>query len=79
MPAWTGGTARASGHVFICYSHQADQEYVKQLATFLARQGIAAWFDQEIITGYRWDQVIREKIDTCAAVVVVMTTSRRWA
>jgi hypothetical protein len=62
-----------SGHVFISYSHQSDTGYVQRLATHLTAAGIDVWFDKEIIHGDRWTRVIREKIDTCSAFVVVMT------
>ncbi|GAA4669860.1 toll/interleukin-1 receptor domain-containing protein [Phytohabitans rumicis] len=74
-------TTSGGGHVFLCYSHRRDQAYAQRLASFLTRAGVPVWLDQEIITGHRWDQVIREKIDTCAAVVVVMTPAAeesRW-
>ncbi|MFE9751236.1 TIR domain-containing protein [Saccharothrix saharensis] len=31
------------------------------------------WIDDELITGDRWENVIRDRIDTCAALVVVMS------
>ena len=80
-PALTEITPSGRGHVFVCYSRRADHVYVKRLAAFLIRAGVPVWFDQEIITGVRWEQVIQEKIDTCAAVVVVMTpeaNASRW-
>lgn len=80
VPAAPGPDA-AAGHVFICYSRRADQQYVKRLAAFLDEHGVPCWFDQKIPTGYRWEEVIREKIDTCAALVVVMTPeaeASRW-
>jgi hypothetical protein len=61
------------GHVFVSYGHGSDGGYVPRLAAFLAEAGVAVWFDREIITGDRWERVIRERIDTCAAFVVVMT------
>src|SRR5262249_40487028 len=60
----TATAAGRRGHVFVCYSRRADHVYVKRLAAFLTRAGVPVWFDQEIITGVRWEQVIREKIDT---------------
>jgi hypothetical protein len=61
-----------SGHAFISYSHK-NGPYVDRLAAFLTEAGIPVWFDKEIIDGDRWTTVIREQIDSCAAVVVVMT------
>lgn len=60
-------------HVFISYSRK-QREYVRRLATHLAEAaGVEIWFDYEIVTGERWDDVVRTKIDTCAALIVVMT------
>lgn len=61
------------GHVFLCYSHSGDTAYVESLAAHLTGAGVPVWFDKEIITGDRWESMIRTKIDTCAAVIVVMT------
>jgi dipeptidyl aminopeptidase/acylaminoacyl peptidase len=61
-------------HVFVSYRHaQPDAGYVESLARHLGEAGIAVWFDREMISGDRWDEVIRERVDTCAALVVVMT------
>lgn len=62
-----------TGHVFISYSHHDAGDYVHRLAAHLTAAGIPVWFDQEIITGTRWATVIRDRIDTSAAVIVVMT------
>ncbi|MBB5870349.1 hypothetical protein F4553_003728 [Allocatelliglobosispora scoriae] len=62
-----------TGHVFISYSHGGDSAYVKRLADHLTSAGIPVWFDRDIITGTRWERVIRDQIDTCAALIVVMT------
>jgi ABC-type branched-subunit amino acid transport system substrate-binding protein len=62
-------------HVFVSYS-RGDGAYVDALAAFLTRQGIPVWIDRErISTGDQWVRTIREKVDTCAAMVVVMTPS----
>ncbi|MBB5871095.1 WD40 repeat protein [Allocatelliglobosispora scoriae] len=62
-----------SGHVFISYSHASDAEYVAALAEFLKAAGVPVWFDGKIVTGARWANVIQERIDSCAAFVVVMS------
>jgi hypothetical protein len=62
-----------SGHVFISYS-RADRLYVDQLAQFLKMAGIDAWYDSEITTGDRWSAVLREQIESCDAMIVVMST-----
>ena len=50
-----------------------DVPYVQRLTDHLTSEGVSVWFDREIVTGDRWDQVIRLKIDPCGALVVVMT------
>lgn len=58
--------------VFVSYS-RADQAYVDTLVAALAERAIPFWLDREIDYGSRWPQVIKEKLDTCAVFVVVMT------
>jgi hypothetical protein len=58
--------------VFVSYS-RSDRGYVERLATWLAGAGIPAWYDHEIATGERWEQVIQEQILGCDAMLVVMT------
>jgi WD40 repeat protein len=62
-----------SPHAFISYSHSNDSAYVDALAAFLASQGITGWYDKGMVSGDRWDEVIRDQIDGCAAFIVVMT------
>jgi TIR domain len=31
------------------------------------------WYDDKIVSGDRWERLIRDKIDTCTAMIVVMT------
>jgi hypothetical protein len=59
-------------HVFISYS-RTRRAYVRRLADHLREAGVEAWFDYEIVTGERWDAVVRTKIDECAALILVMT------
>jgi TIR domain len=59
-------------HIFISYSRH-DTAYVQQLVASLRRQELTVWFDEHIVTGERWDRAIRDRIDTCAAFVLVMT------
>ena len=60
-------------HVFISYRHGPDRAYVEQLAAHLRGGGVVVWFDLELISGDRWERVLRAKIATAAAVVVIMT------
>lgn len=57
-----------SSHVFISYS-RGDLRYVLRLVDYLAAAGVQVWLDKKIPTGDRWDTVIREKIETAAAVI----------
>lgn len=60
-------------HVFISYSRE-QRAYVRQLADHLREAAdVEAWFDYEIVTGERWDKVVRTKIDECVALILVMT------
>lgn len=60
-------------HVFISYSRR-QQAYARRLAAHLdTRHGIPVWIDDELITGDRWENVIKARIDECAALVVVMS------
>jgi hypothetical protein len=60
------------GEVFVSYSRK-DMDYVRQLVSHLRDNGLDVWWDQEIPTGERFRTVIRDRIDECAAFVVVMT------
>ncbi len=46
---------------------------MKRLARYLSNLDIPVWYDHEIITGHKWANVIRERIHTSSAVIVVMT------
>ncbi|MEV4508014.1 TIR domain-containing protein [Dactylosporangium sp. NPDC049525] len=68
------------GHIFISYAH-ADRGYVEAVVEHLRDQGLTVFHDAEIATGERWATVLEERIDTCRAVVVVMsiaTKTSRW-
>jgi hypothetical protein len=58
--------------VFIAYS-RVDGEYVEKLAAYLADDAIPVWYDRQIATGERWTDTLKRQIETCAAVIVVMT------
>ncbi|MGH3798270.1 MAG: toll/interleukin-1 receptor domain-containing protein [Pseudonocardiaceae bacterium] len=59
-------------HVFISFSRE-DRAYVAALAQFLQAADLDVWFDRDIAISEGWPSVIVEQIDTCTAVVVVMT------
>jgi hypothetical protein len=66
----------AGRHVFISYS-RTDQAYVDHLVEHLGDAGIPTWIDKTIDYGDRWHEVIEEKVDSCAAMVVVMTPAAK--
>jgi hypothetical protein len=59
-------------HVFISYAH-ADEYYVGRLVEHLRSESVDVWRDDQIATSQPWDAVLEERIDTCGAVVVVMS------
>jgi hypothetical protein len=65
-----------SRHVFASYA-RADEAYVEELSRHLSAQGVEVWTDAAIYFGDRWPEVIEEKIDSCAAFVVVMSPAAR--
>jgi WD40 repeat protein len=60
------------GHVFISYS-RADRDYVERLASHLESEKIDVWLDFEIGSGQRWAEVLRQKIEECDVMIVVMS------
>src|SRR4051794_37824062 len=61
-----------SGYVFISYSH-SDTTYVERLEKFLRQRGVETWLDRELVGGDQWNSVLEERIDSCAAFLVVMS------
>jgi hypothetical protein len=59
-------------HVFLSYARE-DKDYVERLRAHLESRGLDTWVDTETDYGTRWTQVVREKVDGCVALVVVMT------
>jgi formylglycine-generating enzyme required for sulfatase activity len=59
-------------HIFISYSHN-DSEYAHKLAVALEHEGFTIWIDGRIDYGTAWPRVIQEKLDACAALIVLMT------
>src|SRR5262249_46339796 len=45
----------------------------EKLTAHLQSAGIPVWYDYELASGDRFQHVIRDRIDSCAALVVVMT------
>ncbi|HEU4422046.1 MAG TPA: tetratricopeptide repeat protein [Pilimelia sp.] len=62
-----------SGFVFVSHS-TADGAYVGRLAAHLQAAGIPAWVDTaRMRPGDRWEQVVRDQVDACAVMLVVMS------
>ncbi|MEL7432882.1 MAG: toll/interleukin-1 receptor domain-containing protein [Chloroflexota bacterium] len=59
-------------HIFISYSRR-DTDYVEQLERRLASEGFQVWRDNHIRTGDAWWQVVKANIESCSAIVVVMS------
>jgi transitional endoplasmic reticulum ATPase len=60
--------------VFLSYAHEpAARAYLERLAEHLTVSGVPVWFDHGIETGDRWESVLRSRIESCAAVLVLMT------
>jgi hypothetical protein len=70
-----------TGYAFISYSHHDAHEYVDRLTTYLENNGVAVWYDKELITGDRWVRVIEQKLSAATVVISVMTPAwddSRW-
>jgi hypothetical protein len=57
---------------FISYARE-DREYIDGLVKALKAAGIGVRADHDIDYGDRWADVVRDRIDGCAAVLVVMS------
>ncbi|BCJ76060.1 hypothetical protein CS0771_56040 [Catellatospora sp. IY07-71] len=62
-----------SGPVFISFSREHDAAYVTRLAGHLAAAGVYTVHDGQQMSDSRWDFYTRQQIDSCAAVLLVMT------
>ncbi|WP_433041025.1 tetratricopeptide repeat protein [Dactylosporangium sp. CS-033363] len=83
MPRWRAGddgVPTGGDFLFVSYSRD-DDAYVQGLIAFLGERGVPAWHDREIPTGQRWQTALRQCIEVCAGVVVVMSAAAaasRW-
>jgi WD40 repeat protein len=64
-----------AGYVVVSY-HPRDRGYVERLVGHLAAAGIEVWAESPAEYGGQWLTVVRPRIDSCAAFLVVMTP---WA
>ncbi|MFI5952521.1 TIR domain-containing protein [Cryptosporangium sp. NPDC051539] len=58
--------------VFLSYSRR-DRPYVEKLAALLAAAGVAAWWDFDLAVGDAFPDELQDRIDACAAFVVVLS------
>ena len=65
-------TGPTRAYVFISYAH-ADAAYVKVLVAALDAAGVPWWYDERLEGGDRFGRVLAERIDGCAAFVLVMS------
>jgi hypothetical protein len=63
-------------HVFVSYA-RSDETYVGRLAAYLRVRGVKVWTDAAVYFGAEWPEAIQDKIDSCAAFVVVMSPAAR--
>jgi hypothetical protein len=61
-------------YVFISYSRH-DEDYVNRLVAHLAEHGISSWIDKGTDYGNRWVEALRDRVDRCAALIVIMSPS----
>ena len=69
-----------SAHLFISYS-RSDLQYARRLAAELRGRGFAVWLDDQIAPGERGWQDIAQAIESCAALILVMSsaaTTSEW-
>ena len=59
-------------YVFVSYARE-DRDYMNMLVPALKAAGVSVWVDHEINYGDRWVEVVRDRIDGCAAMIVVMS------
>ena len=68
--------AGAVNTVFVSYS-RSDKEYVSKLASWLNGHGVKVWFDHYTDYGAEWEAEIENRLDSSAAVLVVMSKAAR--
>ena len=66
----------SSGYIFISYSH-TDREYAHELLAEFEKHKVPAWIDDRIDYGTHWPDVIQKKIDSCKAVILLMSENSR--
>ena len=61
-----------ASHIFISYCRE-DEDYVTMLEDHLTATGLTVFVDRHTDYGDQWPTVIRDALDACAGLVVVMT------
>ncbi len=56
--------------VFLSYARE-DRDKAETLATVLINAGVSVWWDRELLSGDRFDELIRAKLDAAGAVIVL--------
>src|SRR5512141_1132332 len=59
-------------YIFIGYSHE-DSDFAEHLETLLHEQGFETWRDNKLVVGEQWRQAILKAVESCAAMVIVMS------
>ncbi|MEV4411317.1 Hsp70 family protein [Catellatospora sp. NPDC049609] len=62
-----------SGPVYLSFSREHDAVQVSRLAGHLAAAGIYTVYDLQPLSDSRWEYFTRQRLDSCAAVLLVMT------
>lgn len=65
---------RRDGYVFVSYS-RSDKERVLPLLERLEQAGIPYWYDQHIPGGAEWIETLEERIQSCSAIVLMLSPS----
>ena len=61
---------RPPGEVFVSYAH-ADKERVRPIVDCLESAGLNVWWDEDIVPGSEWSNVLQEKLWNAACVIPV--------
>lgn len=67
-------------YIFISYSHK-DKSYVQKLVAELEQHEFVVWYTTQIDYGSQWPNILQEKVDNCAALILIMTShsyEREW-
>jgi tetratricopeptide (TPR) repeat protein len=64
--------APGQGQSYVSYS-RLDRDRVGQLVSALESSGCSVWWDREVPSGQRWDEVLRQQLEQARYVLVVWT------